>query len=133
MGMKCRLVAPESGTGTQFELNPTSTLLVCTSKSHPRWLSGQVNSKVLPSTMPTVMLVLVGGYDLSILWSTLVGLTTGVVIGNTTEYFTSDEYKPVRETAKVSGSGAAITTGTGGYTCPCSGDDQYYSPDPGSS
>lgn len=61
MGMKCRLVAPESGTGTQFELNPTSTLLVCTSKSHPRWLSGQVNSKVLPSTMPTVMLVLVGG------------------------------------------------------------------------
>ena len=55
-----------------------------------------------------VVLVLVGGYDLSILWSTLVGLTTGVVIGNTTEYFT-DEYKPVRETAKVSRSGAAIT------------------------
>ena len=60
-----------------------------------------------------IVLVLVGGYDLSIMWSTLVGLTTGVLIGNTTEYFTSDEFKPVQETAKVSGSGAAITIITG--------------------
>lgn len=69
---------------------------------------GTIFTCVLFAAM-VVVLVLVGGYDLSILWSTLVGLTTGVVIGNTTEYFTSDEYKPVRETAKVSGSGAAIT------------------------
>jgi K(+)-stimulated pyrophosphate-energized sodium pump len=69
---------------------------------------GTIFTCVLFAAM-VVVLVLVGGYDLSILWSTLVGLTTGVVIGNTTEYFTSDEFKPVRETAKVSGSGAAIT------------------------
>ena len=69
---------------------------------------GTIFTCVLFAAM-VVVLVLVGGYDLSILWSTLVGLTTGVVIGNTTEYFTSDEYKPVRETARVSGSGAAIT------------------------
>jgi len=69
---------------------------------------GTIFTCVLFAAM-VVVLVLVGGYDLSILWSTLVGLTTGVVIGFTTEYFTSDEYKPVRETARVSGSGAAIT------------------------
>ena len=60
-----------------------------------------------------IVLVLTGGYDLSVLWSTLIGLTTGVVIGFTTEFFTSDEYKPVQETARVSSSGAAITIITG--------------------
>jgi K(+)-stimulated pyrophosphate-energized sodium pump len=60
-----------------------------------------------------IALVLLGGYDLSIMWSTLVGLVVGVVVGFTTEYFTSDEYKPVIETAKVSSSGAAITIITG--------------------
>lgn len=60
-----------------------------------------------------IVLVLIGGYDLSVLWSTLIGLTTGVVIGNTTEFFTSEDFKPVKETAKVSSSGAAITIITG--------------------
>ena len=60
-----------------------------------------------------IALVLLGGYDFSILWSTLVGLIVGVVVGFTTEYFTSEEYKPVIETAKVSSSGAAITIITG--------------------
>jgi K(+)-stimulated pyrophosphate-energized sodium pump len=59
------------------------------------------------------ILVVTGGYDLSVLWSTLIGLITGVVIGFTTEYFTSEEYKPVLETAKVSNSGAAINIITG--------------------
>jgi K(+)-stimulated pyrophosphate-energized sodium pump len=60
-----------------------------------------------------IVLVLTGGYDLAVLWSTLIGLITGVVIGNTTEFFTSDEFKPVQETARVSSSGAAITIITG--------------------
>ena len=60
-----------------------------------------------------VVLVLAGGYDLSVLWSTLLGLTAGVVIGFTTEYFTSEDFKPVLETAKVSNSGAAINIITG--------------------
>lgn len=58
-------------------------------------------------------LVILGKYEIAVLWSGLVGLTAGVVIGFTTEYFTSDEYKPVQETAKVSKTGAAITIITG--------------------
>ena len=62
---------------------------------------GTIFTCVLFAAM-VIVLVLTGGYDLSVMWSTLVGLTTGVVIGFTTEYFTSDEYKPVQETARVS-------------------------------
>jgi len=60
-----------------------------------------------------VVLVIMGDYDMSMLWSTLVGLTIGVLIGFTTEYFTSEDYKPVQETARVSESGSAITIITG--------------------
>jgi K(+)-stimulated pyrophosphate-energized sodium pump len=73
---------------------------------------GTIFTCVLFAAM-VIVLVLVGGYDLSVLWSTLIGLSTGVVIGFTTEFFTSDEYKPVQETARVSSSGAAITIITG--------------------
>ncbi len=73
---------------------------------------GTIFTCVLFAAM-VIVLVLTGGYDLSVLWSTLVGLTTGVVIGFTTEFFTSDEFKPVQETARVSSSGAAITIITG--------------------
>jgi len=55
----------------------------------------------------------IGKFQVSLLLSAVTGLVTGVVIGLTTEYFTSDKYKPVRETAKVSSSGAAITIITG--------------------
>ena len=60
-----------------------------------------------------LVLVLVGGFDFSVFWSTVIGLVAGVVIGFTTEYFTSEDFKPVLETAKVSDSGAAITIITG--------------------
>ena len=73
---------------------------------------GTIFTCVLFAAM-VIVLVLTGGYDLSVLWSTLIGLTTGVVIGFTTEFFTSDEFKPVQETARVSSSGAAITIITG--------------------
>jgi len=53
--------------------------------------------------------VLLGGYDLSILWSSLVGLVTGIVVGFTSDYFTADDKKPVQLTAKISASGAAMT------------------------
>jgi K(+)-stimulated pyrophosphate-energized sodium pump len=54
-------------------------------------------------------LVLLGGYKLGVLWATLAGLTTGIVIGFTSDFFTSDEFKPVINTARQSDSGAAIT------------------------
>jgi len=58
-------------------------------------------------------LVLAGGYNLGLLWATLAGLVTGVVIGFTSDYYTSSRFRPVVETARVSGSGAAINIITG--------------------
>ena len=58
-------------------------------------------------------LVLLGGYKLGILWATLAGLVTGIIIGFTSDYYTSDEHKPVLQTASESRSGAAITIITG--------------------
>jgi K(+)-stimulated pyrophosphate-energized sodium pump len=58
-------------------------------------------------------LVLLGGYNLGVLWATLAGLVTGVVVGFTSDYYTADDKKPVQETARVSGSGAAINIITG--------------------
>jgi K(+)-stimulated pyrophosphate-energized sodium pump len=58
-------------------------------------------------------LVLLGDYNLGVLWATLAGLVTGVIIGFTSDYFTADDKKPVQETARVSGSGAAINIITG--------------------
>ena len=73
---------------------------------------GTVFTCILFGIMVAV-LVIVGDYDMSLLWATLVGLVTGVLIGFTTEFFTSEDFKPVLETAKVSGSGAAINIITG--------------------
>jgi len=57
--------------------------------------------------------VLLGGYSLGVLWATLAGLVTGIVIGFTSDYYTSSDFHPVMETARVSGSGAAINIITG--------------------
>lgn len=61
----------------------------------------------------TTALVLLGGYSLGLLWATLAGLITGVVIGFTSDYYTSARFRPVVETARVSSSGAAINIITG--------------------
>jgi len=48
-----------------------------------------------------------------IFWAALTGLVTGVIIGFTSDYFTNDMRKPVKETARVSTSGSAINIITG--------------------
>ncbi|HEY59201.1 MAG TPA: sodium-translocating pyrophosphatase [Anaerolineae bacterium] len=73
---------------------------------------GTVITTVVFAAM-VVALVLLGGYDLAVLWPTLTGLITGVIIGFTSDYFTSEGHKPVLETARVSNSGAAINIITG--------------------
>jgi K(+)-stimulated pyrophosphate-energized sodium pump len=61
----------------------------------------------------TTAFVLLAGYNVGLLWATLAGLTTGVVIGFTSDYYTSASFAPVVETARVSSSGAAINIITG--------------------
>jgi K(+)-stimulated pyrophosphate-energized sodium pump len=73
---------------------------------------GTVITCILFGIMATA-LVLFGGYNIGALWATLAGLITGVVIGFTSDFFTGDDRPPVVETAKVSGSGAAINIITG--------------------
>jgi len=73
---------------------------------------GTILTAVIFGVMVAVV-VLVAGIDLGVLWATLAGLITGVVIGFTSDYFTGDDRPPVVETARVSGSGAAITIITG--------------------
>jgi K(+)-stimulated pyrophosphate-energized sodium pump len=60
-----------------------------------------------------VVFVLLSDFNLGVIWTTLIGLIAGVIIGFTSDYFTSEDHKPVFETARVSGSGAAITIITG--------------------
>ena len=60
-----------------------------------------------------VAVVLVGGFDMATLWAPLAGLITGVIIGFTSDFYTGDGRPPVVETARVSGSGAAINIITG--------------------
>ncbi len=53
------------------------------------------------------------GYDLRIWGASLVGLIAGVVIGTTSDYFTSEDKAPVRKTAEAAQTGAAINIITG--------------------
>jgi K(+)-stimulated pyrophosphate-energized sodium pump len=74
--------------------------------------SGTIITTAIFAVLATA-LVLIGGYNLGLLWATLAGLVTGVVIGFTSDYYTSDRFRPVVETARVSSSGAAINIITG--------------------
>lgn len=56
-----------------------------------------------------IVILLIPGINNGLIWAILAGTAVGVVIGQTTEFFTSDEYRQVQLTAEYSGSGAAIT------------------------
>jgi K(+)-stimulated pyrophosphate-energized sodium pump len=60
-----------------------------------------------------VIVVLVGGYNLGVMWAAVAGIITGIIIGFTSDYYTSDNTPPVKYTAKVSTSGSAINIITG--------------------
>ena len=44
-----------------------------------------------------------------VFWAVIIGLSAGVIIGQATEYFTSDEYKPTKGIAKQAQQGPATT------------------------
>ena len=56
-----------------------------------------------------VGLVGIGWVTWGVFWSVVIGLTAGVIIGQATEYFTSDEYKPTKGIAKQAQHGPATT------------------------
>jgi len=74
--------------------------------------SGTIVTCAIFAALATLV-VLLGDYNLGVLWATLAGLVTGVLIGFTSDYYTSSEFHPVIETARVSSSGAAINIITG--------------------
>ena len=57
----------------------------------------------------TFLATLIFKFEWRIWGASVVGLLVGVVIGITTDYFTNDERKPVRNVAKASESGPAFT------------------------
>lgn len=81
-------------------------------KPGPALNFGTIITTVIFAAM-VVLLVVFGDINMGVLWATLTGLITGVIIGFTSDYFTSEDRKPVYETARVSGSGAAINIITG--------------------
>jgi len=81
-------------------------------KPGPALNFGTVFTTVIFAVM-VVLLVLLSDVNIGVLWATLTGLVAGIVIGFTSDYFTSEDRKPVYETARVSDSGAAINIITG--------------------
>ncbi len=56
-----------------------------------------------------VGLAMAGWVTWGIFWAVVIGLAAGVIIGQATEYFTSDEYKPTKGIAKQANQGPATT------------------------
>ncbi|MEE4286150.1 MAG: sodium-translocating pyrophosphatase, partial [Mariniphaga sp.] len=54
-------------------------------------------------------LVMLGWVTWGVFWAVVIGLAAGVIIGQATEYFTSDEYKPTKGIAKQAQQGPATT------------------------
>ncbi len=81
-------------------------------KPGPALNRGTVITCIFFALLVTI-LVLAGNLNIGILWTTITGIVAGIIIGFTSDYFTSENYKPVLETARVSGSGSAINIITG--------------------
>lgn len=54
-------------------------------------------------------LAYLGWVTWGVFWAVVIGLVSGVIIGQATEYFTSDEYKPTKGIAKQANQGPATT------------------------
>ena len=54
-----------------------------------------------------LVIVLVMGLDIKLFWTILIGLVAGIIIGLSTEYYTSYDYNPVKQIAETTQTGAA--------------------------
>ena len=61
------------------------------------------------AVLMAVAILLIPNIANGYIWAIVVGTAVGVVIGQTTEFFTSDEFSPVKLTAEYSKSGPAVT------------------------
>ncbi len=69
---------------------------------------GTVVSCLIFAIIATIVFI-VFKLNIGALVATVSGLVIGVIMGFTTDYFTNDEFKPVRSTAAISKSGPALT------------------------
>ncbi|MEE9151439.1 MAG: sodium-translocating pyrophosphatase [Thermoplasmata archaeon] len=75
---------------------------------------GIYTSSVLVTILSFLAVYLVLGWEnISVFGAILSGLVAGIIIGMSTEYFTSDSYRPTRDLAKssITGAGPTIITG----------------------
>ncbi len=73
------------------------------------------NFAAIASAVVALVLIIAMDLPLGLYWAILAGLASGVLIGLTTEYFTSDTYKPTQKIAASSETGTAtlIISGLG--------------------
>ncbi len=71
-------------------------------------LLGTGGSSVLV-LLAMIGLVFLGWVTWGVFWAVVIGLAAGVIIGQATEYFTSDEYKPTKGIARQAQQGPATT------------------------
>lgn len=70
---------------------------------------GTILTCVIFAVLMAVAILVVPDIANGNIWAIVVGTAVGVIIGQTTEFFTSDEFSPVKLTAEYSKSGPAIT------------------------
>jgi K(+)-stimulated pyrophosphate-energized sodium pump len=106
------MILPLAITGAGLICSIIGTLFVRTKKGgrHAQQaLTFSSYGTALLATVSSFFLVwwILGWNHVGMFWAILMGIVSGIVIGLTSEYFTSDHYKPVQEIAKAAKTGSA--------------------------
>jgi K(+)-stimulated pyrophosphate-energized sodium pump len=108
------LLLPLAITGAGVICSILGTFFVRTRKggrSAQRALTWSSYGTAALATVSSFFLVwwIFGWHLIGMFWPILMGIVAGIVIGLTSEYFTSDHYKPVKDIAQAAETGAATT------------------------
>ncbi len=108
------LILPLAVTGAGVLCSILGSLMVRTKtggRAAQRALTWSTYATATLATVSGFFLVwyIAGWKNIGLFWSLLMGIVSGIVIGLTSEYFTSDHYRPVKEVAKSAQTGAATT------------------------